>query len=197
MGASCDSHSDEPSVPRTRRTHQSPRRVRERTENSARQRELLSNKTPVQRVFPGVSAGQGIPLFRSGGQEVAGSNPASPTERTLAPQGFFSLGGDERLSPRTVLWVVFWVGCGIPTPVDGIEHAIGTTRPSGSQGVRGSNPLSSIRGKIAEDLALAAASARRGAASRRIWPCAKWPCWLKSCTSSGRLDSRHRSAPGR
>ena len=91
MGASCESHSDEPSVPRTHRTHQSPRRVRERTEDSAKQRELLSDKTPGQRVFPGVSEGQRNPLSPPGGQEVAGSNPASPTERSLAPQGFFSL----------------------------------------------------------------------------------------------------------
>ena len=48
---------------------------------SAKRRKLLSNKTPGQRVFPGVSAGQRNPLSPPGGQEVAGSNPASPTER--------------------------------------------------------------------------------------------------------------------
>ena len=57
----------------------SPQRVRGRTEDSAKRRKLLSNKLPGQRVFPGISADQRNPLIPSGGQEVAGSNPASPT----------------------------------------------------------------------------------------------------------------------
>ncbi len=45
----------------------------------------------------------------TGGHEVAGSNPASPTERTLALQGFFSLEGGARLAPGMVFLNVFWV----------------------------------------------------------------------------------------
>ena len=54
-------------------------------------------------MFPGVSAGQRNPLSPPGGQEVAGSNPASPTERT------FALGA--------VAWMV--LGAGVSVCLDG------------------------------------------------------------------------------
>src|SRR5680860_802390 len=44
----------------------------------------------------------------TGGQEVAGSNPASPTERTLAPQGFSLLGERRECCPGTRSWSRSW-----------------------------------------------------------------------------------------
>ena len=49
----------------------------------------------------------------SGGQEVAGSNPASPTERTLALQGFFSLGAAKTVLSECAFLVAFLVQCRI------------------------------------------------------------------------------------
>ena len=71
----------------------SPRRVRERIENDRRRPEATSGKTPAQRADRAESPPRRYALISSGGQEVAGSNPASPTRRTPAQGGFRLISG--------------------------------------------------------------------------------------------------------
>ena len=59
----------------------SPRGVRERIENHRRRPEITGDKTPGQRQITPIRQVAETPLIPSGGREVAGSNPASPTRR--------------------------------------------------------------------------------------------------------------------
>ena len=69
-----------------------PRLVRARAKNSENRPEALSNERPGQKAFSAVFPGHEDPLLFSGGQEVAGSNPASPTRETLLSGGFWFVG---------------------------------------------------------------------------------------------------------
>jgi hypothetical protein len=56
---------------------------------------------------------------------------------------------------------VFWVERGIVVAADSIEHTSGMRLPTGSQGVRGTNPLSSTRESEVQSLAMAGFNAYR------------------------------------